>query len=49
MGSHASGDPALRLRVIAVRYEGALAEPVDGTSLDRIVPGAKFSALSVKK
>ena len=46
---HASGDPMLRLRVIAVRYDGALAEPMEGTSLDRIVPGSRFSALNVKK
>ena len=45
---HAESIPELRLRVIAVQYEGALVEPVSGT-LDRAVPGMRLSALTVKK
>ena len=45
---HAESVPELRLRVIAVQYEGALVEPVSG-ALDRLVPGMRLSALTVKK
>ena len=45
---HRTGNPELKLRVIATRFDGALAEVVTGSIAD-FPPGTPLSALIIKK
>ncbi|MCI5778208.1 MAG: hypothetical protein MR051_00055 [Lentisphaeria bacterium] len=45
---HPVSAPEVRLRVIGVRFDGALVEPIAG-KLDAVVPGTQLSALTVRE